>query len=97
MFAIARFRLDSNLEAAQRQGFLTDLKAAHEALAACEGYISGRVGINTDEPQLIALITEWRNIGSYRRALSNHQVKMVSVPILALAIDEPGGYIGVEE
>ncbi len=73
------------------------LHSAHGALAACDGYISGRYGRNTDEPELIALITEWRNIGSYRRALSNYQVKMVAVPILAQAIDEPGGYVESDE
>ena len=93
MFAIARFRVDPT----SRQEFLANLKAAHEALSACEGYLSGRVGINSDDPDLVALITQWRNIGSYRRALSNYQVKMVSVPILALAIDEPGGYVEPEE
>ena len=93
MFAIARFRIAE----ADSTTFLTSLATAHEALTACDGYISGRIGSNTDEPGLIALITEWRNIGSYRRALSNYQVKMVSVPILAQAIDEPGGYIESDE
>lgn len=93
MFAIARFRVSPE----DFEGFLGSLSAAHAALAACDGYIAGRIGSNTDEPGLIALITEWRNIGSYRRALSNYQVKMVAVPILAQAIDEPGGYIESDE
>lgn len=93
MFAIARFRVAE----ADSTTFLASLAEAHRALAACDGYVSGRIGSNTDEPGLIALITEWRNIGSYRRALSNYQVKMVSVPILAQAIDEPGGYIESNE
>lgn len=93
MFAIARFRVDPESESR----FFADLERAKEALAACDGYISGRFGRNTDEPGLLALITEWRNIGSYRRALSNYQVKMVAVPILARAIDEPGGFIAIDE
>ncbi len=93
MFAIARFRLADG----ESEEFLAKLDAAHQALAACDGYLSGRIGINTDEPGLLAMITEWRNIGSYRRALSNYQVKVVAVPILALAIDEPGGYVGIDE
>ena len=93
MFAIARFRVHGEAVTT----FLGSLEAAHQALAACEGYISGRIGSNTDEPDLIAMVTEWRNIGSYRRALSNYQVKLVAVPILAQAIDEPGGYIESDE
>jgi hypothetical protein len=86
MFAIARFESTD-------PGFLDQLIQAHQALAACKGYLTGRIGRNADSPQLLALITEWENIGSYRRALSNFEVKMVAVPVLARAIDEPGGYI----
>lgn len=86
MFAIARFENSDS-------DFLEELIKAHQLLAACKGYINGRIGRNTDLPQLLALITEWENIGSYRRALSNFEVKMVAVPVLARAIDEPGGYI----
>jgi hypothetical protein len=31
-------------------------------------------------------------VGSYRRALSNINVKMNAIPLLAQAIDEPGAY-----
>jgi quinol monooxygenase YgiN len=93
MFAIARFRVESDREA----DFLARLETAHNALKPCPGYISGEIGRNTDEPGLIALVTRWENIGSYRRALSNYQVKVDAVPVLAEAIDEPGGYIAPHE
>lgn len=93
MFAIARF----NVPSGEEEAFFASVEAAREALANCDGYISGQVGRNTDDPALIALVTEWRNIGSYRRALSNYQVKMTAVPVLARAIDEPGGYITAGE
>jgi quinol monooxygenase YgiN len=93
MFAIARFRV----HAGSREDFLIRLERAHSALKTCPGYLSGEVGLNTDEPELIALLTRWENIGSYRRALSNFQVKIDAVPVLAEAIDEPGGYIGPTE
>lgn len=93
MFAIARFEVSPE-ESAE---FLSHLQLAHEALAACDGYLSGRVGSNTDQPGLLALVTEWKNIGSYRRALSNYQVKVSAVPILARAIDEPGGFVESDE
>ncbi|MFZ9774566.1 MAG: antibiotic biosynthesis monooxygenase family protein [Candidatus Nanopelagicaceae bacterium] len=93
MFAIARFRV----EPSQHEEFLERLRTAHDALKSCAGYLSGEIGLNTDEPRLIALVTRWENIGSYRRALSNFQVKVDAVPVLAQAIDEPGGYVGPNE
>ncbi len=93
MFAIARFQVPDGEQAS----FQADLQRALEALAACDGYLSGHIGRNTDEPKLIALVTQWRNIGSYRRALSNYQVKINAVPVLARAIDEPGGYLESNE
>ncbi len=88
MIAIARFRIP----AAQIQQFSADADIALAALAACDGFESGEFGQNTDEPDLWALATIWKNVGSYRRALSNNRVKMEAVPMLALAIDEPGAY-----
>ena len=93
VFAIARFRVEGSRQAE----FMERLTIAHNALKACSGYLNGEIGLNTDEPGLIALVTRWENIGSYRRALSNYQVKVDAVPVLAEAIDEPGGYIGPNE
>lgn len=93
MFAIARFRVEDS----RQVEFIERLTIAHNALKVCSGYLNGEIGINTDEPGLIALVTRWENIGSYRRALSNYQVKVDAVPVLAEAIDEPGGYIGPNE
>jgi hypothetical protein len=75
VFAIARFEVPAEEQAT----FVGDLERAHQALAACEGYLSGQIGLNTDEPTLIAL------------------VKINAVPILARAIDEPGGYLESDE
>jgi hypothetical protein len=36
------------------------------------------------------------NIGSYRRALSPYEVKVVAVPLLSQAIDEPTAYDPLE-
>lgn len=88
MIAIARFRVLSQ-ESIQ---FATDLDTALAALARCEGYLTGDYGQNTEDDQLWVLTTIWKNIGSYRRALSNNQVKMEAIPLLVLAIDEPGAY-----
>jgi quinol monooxygenase YgiN len=88
MFAVARFKVTLG-EAAV---FESNLSQAMSALAACPGYLKGEYGQNLDDSTLWSLITQWENVGSYRRALSNNTVKMQAIPVLAQAIDEPGAY-----
>lgn len=88
MFAIARF----SVPLAQASHFEAQLQSALHAFSACDGYVSGEFGQNLDDLTLWSLTTHWENVGSYRRALSNLNVKMNAVPILAQAIDEPGAY-----
>ena len=88
MFAIARF----SVPLADASGFEGQLQTALEAFAACNGYVSGEIGQNLDDLTLWSMTTHWDNVGSYRRALSNLNVKMNAIPILAQAIDEPGAY-----
>ena len=88
MLAIARFqvRLQSAVD------FRAELEAVKAVLAKAAGFKSGSVGQNLDEPTLWVLITEWENVGSYRRALSSTRAKLEAIPVLARAIDEPGAY-----
>lgn len=88
MFAIARFRTPL----ADAAYFEAQLSTALSAFSVCKGYVSGEFGQNLDELTLWSLVTHWENVGSYRRALSNIDVKMNAIPILAHAIDEPGAY-----
>jgi heme-degrading monooxygenase HmoA len=88
MIAIARFSValgDASL-------FENDLSRALESFSACSGFVSGELGQNLDDLSLWTLVTHWENVGSYRRALSNNEVKMNAIPTLARAIDEPGAY-----
>ena len=80
MIVVTRFRVPS--EGVQQ--FRDDLVTAHEALAACRGYLDG--------PDLWVLTTRWENVGAYRRALSSYDVKMRAVPVLYRAVDEPSAY-----
>ncbi len=66
--------------------------AALRALAACPGYERGTVGRSTDDARAWVLLTEWRDVGSYRRALGNYQVKVHATPLLAGAADLPGAF-----
>jgi Antibiotic biosynthesis monooxygenase len=88
MFAIARF----TVPLADSAHFEAHLNTALDAFSQCAGFKSGEFGQNLDEPTLWSLTTNWENVGSYRRALSNNNVKMNAIPILAQAIDEPGAY-----
>ncbi len=88
MLAIARF----STPLAQAAEFEAQLSVALDAFSACAGFINGEFGQNLDETTLWSLVTHWENVGSYRRALSNLNVKMNAIPLLARAIDEPGAY-----
>ena len=88
MLAIARF----STPLAQAAEFEAQLSVALEAFSACAGFVSGEFGQNLDDTTMWSLVTHWENVGSYRRALSNLNVKMNAIPLLAGAIDEPGAY-----
>jgi len=72
--------------------FADRARAALAALAARPGYLRGTLGRSTDEPDAWVLLTEWENVGSYRRALGNYEVKLHATPLLAEALDGPGGF-----
>ncbi len=88
MLAIARF----SVALGDAANFEAQLDVALEAFSSCMGYVSGEIGQNLDDRTLWSLVTHWTNVGSYRRALSNLDVKMNAIPLLAQAIDEPGAY-----
>ena len=92
MIVVNRFRVRDE----QQEQFREDLQRARETLAERPGFVSGRVGRNTDDPELWVLTTEWESVGTYRRALSAYDVKLTAVPVLSRAIDEPSAYELVE-
>lgn len=88
MIAITRFEVtdENSLE------FIEQADRAIEVLKTKVGLLSLDFGRNIDEPELWTLTTRWKNVGSYRRALGGLESKMVVVPMLSLAIDEPSAY-----
>jgi hypothetical protein len=69
--------------------------AAAEALrvlAARPGYVGGQAGRATDDPTVWVLVTEWRDVGSYRRALGNFEVKIHAQPLLSQALDDASSF-----
>lgn len=87
-----RFRVPG----ADTETFLGQARAAVAVLAERSGFVSADLARNLDEPSLWTITTRWQNVGSYRRALSGLESKMVVVPLLSLAIDEPSAYDDVE-
>ena len=92
MIVVNRFRVPE----AEGETFRADLQRAHDALAARPGYLAGSLGRNVDDPELWVLTTRWEHVGAYRRALSSYDVKLLAVPMLSRALDEPSAYEVVE-
>jgi quinol monooxygenase YgiN len=88
VIVVNRFRVAE----ADAEGFAGEARAALAALADRPGYESGHLGRNVDDPALWVLTMTWRDVGSYRRALSAYDVKVTAVPLLSRAIDEPSAY-----
>jgi len=91
VLVVNRFRADAD-DVAFRQS----LEEALAVLSEQDGFEDGRLGRNVDEPDLWVLVTRWRHVGSYRRALSSYGVKLRAVPLLSRALDEPSAYETVE-
>jgi hypothetical protein len=72
--------------------FYTKAKSAIKVLAEQPGYVRGHIGRATDQPLQWVIVTEWRNVGAYRRAIGTYAVRVDAVPLLALARDEPTAY-----
>lgn len=84
MLVILRFRAGPQLR--------ERLDAAVEVLQTKPGFDGADIVQNLDEPDLWALVLRWRDVGSYRRALGGYESKVVVVPLLSEAIDEPTAY-----
>lgn len=85
---VSRFRVPTD----QTAQFASDARATVEILAQSAGCLGARLGQSTDDPGLRVIITEWDQVGSYRRALSRYEVKAAAIPFLSHAVDEPSAY-----
>jgi len=88
VLVVIRFR---SLDLRADEG-LAALRAAVKVLAQSAGFLGSAIGQATDDPDLVILTLTWRDIGSYRRALSRMEVKMRVVPLLSQAVDEPTAF-----
>jgi hypothetical protein len=83
---ITRFRV------VQPAAFVDRVDAALAVLRTRAGFRDAALERNLDDHELWALVTRWENVGSYRRALQGYEAKMVVVPLLSEALDEPSAY-----
>lgn len=88
MIVLTRFRVAE----AEVEEFLAGAGAAVDVLSARPGFIGVDLARNLDDPELWTITTRWADVGSYRRALNGIESKMVVVPLLSRAIDEPTAY-----
>ena len=87
MIVLVRFRVS-----ADDLDFAEQARTAIAVLAERVGFVSADLGRNIDEPELWTVTTRWQNVGSYRRALQGYEAKVVVVPLLSEAVDEPSAY-----
>lgn len=87
MIAITRFRVPL-----PGGDFARDAAAVVERFNAAPGCLSVELVANLDDPELWALVSRWIDVGSYRRAFNGTEAKFVLLPLMSLAIDEPGAY-----
>lgn len=92
MIAVTRFRVPTDVEA-----FAAHLQQAAEHYATCAGNLSAEAVQSLDEPDLWALVSRWKDVGSYRRAFSGYDAKMLLTPLMVQAISEPGAFNAPDE
>ncbi len=85
MISVTHFRSDG-------ADFAERARLALDALAARPGYLRGSLGRSTDDPADWILVTEWENVGSYRRGLGGFDVKLRATPLLAESLDLPSSF-----
>lgn len=77
---------------ADEAAFLVDVRQALNALATRPGHLSSRVARALDDPAAFVLVSEWVNVGSYRRALSSYDVRMASGVLMGAVGNEPTAF-----
>jgi quinol monooxygenase YgiN len=74
------------------ESFRAEMRGLIEALAARPGHVATRLAEPLEDLSTWVLVSEWLNVGSYRRALSSYDVKTASGPLMVAALDEPSAY-----
>jgi heme oxygenase (mycobilin-producing) len=85
-----------HLSLGAEQDLIERAQAALAAFAISSGYLRGSLSRTLDDPDDVncdwVLVTEWRNVGSYRRALGAPAVKMSLPRVVSASADEPTSF-----
>lgn len=65
-------------------------------MAARPGHVKTHLARALDDPSMWVLVSEWVNVGSYRRAIGNVNVRMESGVLMGAAVNEPSAYEEIE-
>ena len=88
MFVVTRHRVPLS----DREAWMMQAKSAAASLAAQPGCLGVDIGAATDAEDLLCLVSRWKTVGDYRRALSAFDVKLHAIPFLSHALDEPSAF-----
>lgn len=72
--------------------FAARAERALRTLAARPGFVRGQLARSTDDVGDWVLVTEWADVGSYRRALGAYEVKLHATALLGEALDLPASF-----
>ena len=72
--------------------FNEDATRVARLLGSQPGCRSVEVGRASDDPRLWVMSSRWESVGTYRRALSNYEIKVQAVSFLSRAIEEPTAF-----
>lgn len=92
MMVINRFWVPTDAEAS----FAGAVEQARAHLAGAPGVEWVELQRNLDDPHLWALISRWRDVRSYRKALGGGGAYQL-IPAMEYAIDEPSAYLAPDE
>ncbi len=91
VIVVTRFIVPDDPTAAATE-FAANAARLQEALAARPGHVRSRLARALDDPARWVLISEWEEVGPWRRALSAYEVRIEVMPLMALAETEPSVY-----
>jgi hypothetical protein len=81
---------------ADEESFQADVRRAIDAMASRPGHVKTSLARAFDDPSMWVLVSEWINVGSYRRAIGNVDVRMASGVLMGAAVNEPSAYEEIE-
>jgi len=74
------------------EAWLAEATSAIQILTQRRGFVDASVIRSVDEPEQLLVLSQWVDVGSYRRALSSTESKMGVWPFLASMHDQTSAF-----